>query len=128
MNATRHWSRLRRIAEREVDALVRRLPGDIRSRLGGVALEILPAVPRPLVSGEGVAPDTLGLFSGPSFREALDSDDWQPPTISLFLGPLWDYAEGDEAAFREEVRTTWLHELGHYLGLEEGDLAARGLE
>jgi predicted Zn-dependent protease with MMP-like domain len=30
--------------------------------------------------------------------------------------------------FREEVATTLLHELGHYLGLDEGDLTDRGLE
>ena len=29
-------------------------------------------------------------------------------------------------AFREEVRITYLHELGHYLGLEEDEIEARG--
>ena len=51
-----------------------------------------------------------------------------PPQILLFLANLWDYADGDEALFREEVRTTYLHELGHYLGLDELDLEERGLE
>jgi predicted Zn-dependent protease with MMP-like domain len=35
---------------------------------------------------------------------------------------------GDEGYFRDEVRTTFLHELGHYLGLDEDELAVRGLE
>ncbi|NCC93758.1 MAG: hypothetical protein EOM10_10815, partial [Opitutae bacterium] len=30
--------------------------------------------------------------------------------------------------YRDEVRVTYYHELGHYLGLEEGDLEERGLE
>jgi len=36
--------------------------------------------------------------------------------------------EAEEDAYREEVRITFLHELGHYLGLDEGDLSERGLE
>jgi predicted Zn-dependent protease with MMP-like domain len=30
--------------------------------------------------------------------------------------------------FRDEVRLTYLHELGHYLGWDEDELAARGLD
>jgi hypothetical protein len=37
-------------------------------------------------------------------------------------------ADADEEIFREEVHTTYLHELGHYLGLDEDDLFDRGLE
>jgi predicted Zn-dependent protease with MMP-like domain len=29
--------------------------------------------------------------------------------------------------YREEIRATFPHEPGHYLGLDEGDLEARGL-
>ena len=51
-----------------------------------------------------------------------------PPQIILFLQNLWVFVRGDEALFREEVRTTLLHELGHYLGLDEDDLTERGLD
>ncbi len=51
-----------------------------------------------------------------------------PPQIILFLENLWDQAEGDEDLFCDEVHTTCLHELGHYLGLDEDDLCERGLE
>ena len=51
-----------------------------------------------------------------------------PPQIILFLGNIWELAEGDEESFCDEVRTTLLHELGHYLGLDEDDLTERGLE
>jgi predicted Zn-dependent protease with MMP-like domain len=49
------------------------------------------------------------------------------PQVILFLGNLWDEVEGDVELFLSEVRTTYLHELGHYLGLDEDDLADRGL-
>ena len=51
-----------------------------------------------------------------------------PPQIILFLENIWELAEEDEAVYREEIRTTLLHELGHYLGLDEIDLEERGLD
>jgi predicted Zn-dependent protease with MMP-like domain len=50
-----------------------------------------------------------------------------PPQIILFLDNLWDFAEGDPEVYRDEVQATYLHELGHYLGLDEIDLDDRGL-
>jgi predicted Zn-dependent protease with MMP-like domain len=44
------------------------------------------------------------------------------------FGNLWNFAERNEVVFRKEVRTTLLHELGHYLGLDEDELIERGLE
>ena len=51
-----------------------------------------------------------------------------PPQIILVLENLWDFSDGDEAIYREEIRITLLHELGHYLGLDELDLEDRGLD
>ena len=45
----------------------------------------------------------------------------------VYKRQLWDYAGRDRAAFREEVRITLLHELGHYLGLDEDQVAQMGL-
>jgi len=46
----------------------------------------------------------------------------------LFLENLWDFADGDHKVFCDEVRITYLHELGHFLGWDEDDLAARELD
>ena len=35
---------------------------------------------------------------------------------------------GVEEIFADEVHTTFMHELGHFLGLDEDDLYERGLE
>ena len=35
-----------------------------------------------------------------------------PQQIILYLENIWDMAEGDEEFFREDVRDTFLHELG----------------
>ena len=115
--------------ERSALAVVRRvrasLPADLRARAEAVALELAPFPGDDLVE-EGVEEDSLGLFSGPALNEPEDEYAWEL-RITLFLWNIWDYADGDWAAFRDEVRTTYLHELGHYLGLDEDGVAALDL-
>ena len=51
-----------------------------------------------------------------------------PPQIIVFLENLWDFTEDEDEIFLDEVHTTFLHELGHYLGPDEDDLSKRGWE
>jgi len=121
------WNRLRALAGEEVEATLASLPAPLRERA-----QALPVTferrPNAAQCGEGVEPDTLGLFVGPDFDAQETAMLPLPPQIILFLENLWDEAEGDEDLFREEVHTTCLHELGHYLGLDEDGLVERGLE
>ena len=119
---------LERIAKTEVAALRLELPREMARRAAEVPVVMLARPTKAMVRDDGIDPDLLGLFVGPNCAEGLESGDPLPPEILLFLENLWDYAEGDEDLFREEVRVTYYHELGHYLGLEEGDLEDRGLE
>jgi predicted Zn-dependent protease with MMP-like domain len=119
------WNRLRSLALNEIEATLSALPGPLResARLVPVTLERLPG--RELLT-DGIEADTLGLFVGPEFAEELSVP--MPPQIILFLVNIWELAEQDEEWFVEEVHTTYLHELGHYLGLDEDELIERGLE
>ena len=119
---------LERIAKTEVEALRLQLPREMARPAADVPVVYLPRPTKAMVRDDGVDPDLLGLFVGPSCAEGIESGDPLPPEILLFLENLWDYADGDEEIFREEVRVTYYHELGHYLGLEEDDLEDRGLE
>lgn len=119
---------LERIAKTEVAALRLRLPREMARPAAEVPVVMLPRPTKAMVRDDGVEPDLLGLFVGPSCAEGVESGDPLPPEILLFLENIWDYADGDEEIFREEVRVTYYHELGHYLGLEEDDLEDRGLE
>ena len=119
---------LERMAKTEVAALRLELPREMARRAGEVPVVMLPRPTKAMVRDDGIDPDLLGLFVGPNCAEGVESGDPLPPEILLFLENLWDYADGDEEIFREEVRVTYYHELGHYLGLEEGDLEDRGLE
>ena len=76
---------------------------------------------------EGVADDSMGLFSGPALNEPADPNCLESPSIPFFLAELWDYCGNDLPTFDEEVRITYIHEFGHYLGLDESELESRGL-
>ena len=119
------WIRLQSIAQAEVESTLAALPAPLRLQAAPLPVSY-EARPSEDVSGEGEDADLLGLFVGPALAEPDESP--LPPQIILFLENLWEFAEGDDEIFREEIRTTYLHELGHYLGLDEIDLEDRGLE
>jgi predicted Zn-dependent protease with MMP-like domain len=112
-------------AEAEVEATFGRLPNALREKALRLPVT-LESVPNAGLQADGIPRDTLGLFTG---AEYIDEGHLpMPPQIILFLSNLWAFSGHEEQAFRQEVRTTLLHELGHYLGLDEDDLAERGLE
>ena len=121
------WNKLQELALAEVEATLAALPEPLRERA-----EKLPVtferVPNAGLQADGIEPDTLGLFVGPEYAYEETTALPLPPQIILFLENIWDLAEADEEFFCEEVHTTYLHELGHYLGLDEDDLFDRGLE
>jgi predicted Zn-dependent protease with MMP-like domain len=120
-----NWKNLCDIASTEVEATLMQLPAPLREEAKQLPVT-LERIPNAELLEEGIEADTLGIFTGAEFAEKGHIP--MPSQIILFLKNLWDYAEGDENAFREEIRTTFLHELGHYLGLDEDDLIKRGLE
>ena len=114
-----------RLAESEVRNALAGLPDGLRTKAKTVPVLFEPCPSDELVA-DGVDPDLLGLFSGDAYP-AETPDNPMPPQLHLFLENLWGYCEEDESTFREEVRITYLHELGHFLGLDEEDLDRRGL-
>jgi predicted Zn-dependent protease with MMP-like domain len=123
-NPNAPFSHLLKVASQEIEQIRSELPDSLRDALDGVAI-VLEEFPSPEHEADGVDGDQLGLFEG---ADATDSASPQMPRIVLWLGNLWDMCEAEEDAYREEVRITFLHEVGHYLGLDEGDLFQRGLE
>jgi len=120
-------SGLVRIASDSVAATQRKLPPEIREAARSVPVVLEPA-PDAEVLAEGFEPDLLGLFTGSAFGTELSGGDLQPPRIHLYTANLWDFAEEDVEVYRDEVRLTYLHELGHFLGWDEDQIAARGLD
>jgi predicted Zn-dependent protease with MMP-like domain len=120
-----NWEKLCALATNEIEATLEELPKPLRER--AVKLPVtLERVPNADLQVDGITPDILGLFTG---AELADEEMIpMPPQIILFLENIWEFAESDEKIFCDEIHTTFLHELGHYLGLDEDDLTERGLE
>lgn len=121
------WRQLASLARAEVLAAIQSLPPPLRDQAERLPVTCEHVPGEDLVS-DGIEPDTLGLFVGPAYADEEATPSPIPPQIILFLDNVWDIAEGDLEIYREEIRTTYLHELGHYLGLDEDDLFDRGLE
>lgn len=121
------FSKLVAEAEKTVAAAKKKLPATIAQDAAK-----LPVVyhdwPTEEIMGDEFDLDVLGLFVGDPLGVEPGLGNTAPAHILLFLESIFDYAEGNMAIFRDEVRLTYLHELGHYLGWDEDDLEARGLE
>ena len=106
--------------------MIRALPIPLRERAA-----VLPVTferqPNESLVADGIEQDTLGLFVGAAFADEGQGSA-MPSQIILYLENIWEQAEEDEHLFVEEIRTTFLHELGHYLGLDEEGLFDRGLD
>lgn len=117
-----NFEQLCKIAENEVAMIVNVLPEGIKEQAATcpVYFEGKPA------PDDDIEDDILGLFEGASLIDELGPDAM--PRVRIFVENLWEYTERDEQDFRDEVGTTYLHELGHYLGWDEDEVAERGLE
>jgi predicted Zn-dependent protease with MMP-like domain len=120
------FPRLQTIATRVVKDTLLSLPDEIRHEAADCRIE-LSEMDALIDIDEDLDPDLLGLFEGNTRGDNLPESPEEMPLIRLFLDNLWDECAGDLATYRHEVRITFLHELGHYLGLDEDEVAALGL-
>lgn len=119
------WKAVCETASEVVEATIGDLPKTLGEKVRQLPITF-ERKPNAGLQGDGIEMDTLGVFTGAELAE--EGRVPMPPQIILFLENILDQAEGDQNGFREEIRTTFLHELGHFLGLDEDDLRARGLE
>lgn len=73
--------------------------------------------------------EILGCFSGHSLTERSHDDPWSalPAAIVLYRRNLMRIA-AEEDVLHDELRITLLHEIGHFLGMDEEELERRGLD
>ena len=109
------WERLFEEAERVVEQTINVMPPELRVEAEKVACLFERWPP------EG--DDVLGHCL--SFEENMISQALGP--IVLYLGAIQEDCAEFDLDYADEVRITFLHELGHHLGLDEADLERRGL-
>ena len=124
---TQTFDELVRVAGEAVATTIRNLPAPLRERVRTIPI-CYERHPSPAMVEDGVADDVMGLFVGNTLADQAAGESDLPGQIILFLATIMEESGGDRKAFLQEVRTTLLHELGHYLGLNELELRVRGLE
>ncbi|MBL9140125.1 MAG: metallopeptidase family protein, partial [Verrucomicrobiales bacterium] len=110
---TPKWQDLLAAAKQEVEETLASLPAELRASAAQVPV-IYERRPNQALVKDGLDPDLLGLFVGDA-RAEDGHHSALPSQILLFLENLWEFSEEDEEIFLDEVQTTYLHELGHYL-------------
>ncbi len=109
------WHELKAQAERVVETTLAELPP-----------EILAEAEKVPVLFEAVCPDDPDILGTYGHFEPGEISPANGPIV-LYLEAIDDFCLDEGADFAEEVRLTYLHELGHHLGWDEGDLEERGL-
>jgi len=100
--------------ERLVEKALATLPKEFQSYLENVAVVIEDEPPDDM-------PDVMGLYEGVPLVERSIDDTILPDCITLYKGAI-ERACRTHAEIEAEVRITVLHEIGHFFGLEEGQL------
>jgi predicted Zn-dependent protease with MMP-like domain len=108
--------------EARARAVLDALPAELARRLSKVPV-LLETRPSVHVVAEGFDPRALGLFEGAMLAEP---DLAAPTRIVLYVHNLFE-ATADDDELLEEVEVTVLHEVGHYFGLDEDEVADLGL-
>jgi predicted Zn-dependent protease with MMP-like domain len=105
------------------------LPPMFREAIRNVAIVVEDWPPDWILEELDIPPgETLyGFYHGIPLpeRSILDSGNL-PDKISVYRGPLVEDFQDSEQLARQ-IRTTLLHEIGHYFGMDEEDLARLGV-
>jgi predicted Zn-dependent protease with MMP-like domain/Tfp pilus assembly protein PilF len=144
--AEKHFARARKLApeefpapvrlsEKEFDAAVEealaQIPEKIRRYLENVAIaaEDFPPPEDLVESDPPLSPQILGIFRGNPWKDKASSDPWAhfPSSIVLYQRNLERFAR-DRDDLIDQIGVTLIHEVGHFLGLDEDDLRALGLD
>jgi predicted Zn-dependent protease with MMP-like domain/Flp pilus assembly protein TadD len=114
-----------------VEDALRSLPEPVRRYLSNVAITVedVPTDDDLLASDPPLSPAILGLFRGAPYGQKASMDPWShfPSSIVLYQRNLERFARSRKDLI-EQIGVTLLHEVGHFLGLDEEELYARGLD
>jgi len=109
---------------RLVTEVLATLPPDLASRIENVEVVVEDEPSDAQIRGVGLDPreDTLfGLYEGVPLHERGHDYAALPDKISIFYLPIVESCE-TIAEVRAEIRTTVLHEVAHFFGIDDDDL------
>ncbi len=117
--------KFRRLVAEALDTL----PGAVRVRMENVLVVVDDGPTDEQIAGAGLDPrlDTIfGLYEGSPLDERTHDFGMQlPDRITLFYGPMIECFRSP-AEIREEIRRTIVHEVAHFLGLDDDEIERLG--
>lgn len=123
-----------KLSKREFDKAVRkaisRIPVELREHLENIVISVQDLPSKELLEEAGLPPDNslLGIYRGDSL---LDRSVTMPPifpdTIFIFQKPLEAMCR-DMEELQEQIAITVIHEIAHFLGMDEERLKELGYE
>ncbi len=100
------------------------LPAEFASRIENVEVVVEDEPTAEQIRGVGLDPaeDTLfGLYEGVPLEERGHAYAALPDKISIFYLPIVETCTST-SEIRDEIRTTVLHEVAHFFGIDDEDL------
>lgn len=114
--------------DRIVERAIRRIPEEIRAHLNNMSISVQDRPSKGLLEEMGMRPDDLllGVYEGtPLSERTLFEPPLYPDVIFLFQEDLEEVCETLEEIERE-IEITVVHEVAHFLGMDEERLAELG--
>lgn len=106
-NGSQKWEETSSSAQKLLDDLISRLPGELGAEAFRIGYEL-----QERCRSRGI---TYGTY------------DRAAELITIFLETIRENCADEGVDYERLLETTYLHELGHHLGLGEGELEKRGL-
>jgi len=104
-------------AEKLIVAVIDSLPGDIKFEAQKVPFVVKDW---PIEKEDG---NVLGHYQKLGLGTSMEGG----ASIVIFTGSIFQHCQDTGLEFEDEVKTTYLHELGHHFGWDEEEIAKRGL-
>ena len=125
--------RLRTFFDKQVDKVLKRLPLRVHELLEEVPLYVEDHPSRQLMREMNLKyrDELCGCFVGRTIEHRFDDGSGSPGFIALFREAIYQQVLDEEGyvdvkKLREEIKTTILHELAHYHGIEEEEIQLLG--
>lgn len=109
--------------DRWVEEAYHDLPEWVRTLMEEESLPLHVVDEPPPSYREAFGPALLGVYAGPSRAERYERPAGEPPRIELYRN-VFLRLYSDPETIRVRIRRTVIHEVGHFLGMEEEELHA----